>query len=68
MAKEKYVKSALEEWIREKNMSTNDFIKLIGCSRPTLWKAKRGIPISPAFAKRIEKITKGIVKPLYEPV
>ena len=60
--------SELEKWLRERNMTTNEFTKLVGCSRPVIWKAKRGIAICPLYAKRIYELTGGRVKPLMENV
>lgn len=55
--------SALEKWLRKRNMTTNRFIELVGCSRPTLWKVKRDIPICPLYAKRIYQLTNGEIIP-----
>lgn len=55
--------SALEMWLRKRNMSTNRFVQLIGCSRVVIWKAKREIGICPAYAKKIYEITGGEVSP-----
>jgi hypothetical protein len=60
--------SALEKWLRKKNMTTTHFVEMVGCSRPVVWKVKRGIPISPKYANRIIEITKGEIKPLTENV
>ncbi len=68
MAIEKYQDSALEIWLKERMMSTNDFVKLIGCSRPVIWKVKRGIPICPLYARKIYEFTAGKIKPLMKNV
>lgn len=60
--------SPMEKWLRKKNMSTTAFCKMVGCSRPVLWKVKRGLPISPQFANRIVELTDGEVNPKSEPV
>ena len=62
-----YNDSPLEIWIRKKHMKTNDFLKLVGCSRPVLWKAKKGLPISEHYAKKIFDATKGEVMPFHAP-
>lgn len=68
MQKIEFADSSMEKWLRKKNMSTTDFCKLVGCSRPVVWKVKRGIPISPKFAKKITELTDGEVCPKSEPV
>lgn len=68
MSIEKYQDSDLEKWLREKQMSTNDFVKMIGCSRPVVWKVKRGIAICPLYARKIYDFTGGRVKPSIKPV
>lgn len=55
--------SELENWLRNKNMTTNEFVALVGCSRQVIWKVKRNIPIDPKIAIRIQKITGNIVSP-----
>lgn len=60
--------SALEHWLRERNMKTVEFTRLVGCSRPTIWKVKRGIAICPYYARRVREITEGAVEPLIEKV
>ena len=60
--------SLLEKWLRKRNMSTNKFVQLVGCSRPVVWKVKRGIPICPLYAKRIFDITEGQIVPIIENV
>jgi hypothetical protein len=49
-------------------MTTNKFTELVGCSRPVVWKVKRGIPICPKYAKKIIEITKGEIIPLMQPI
>lgn len=63
-----YTNSEMENWLRKRMMKTNEFLKLLGCSRPTLWKVKRGIPVCPKYANKIIEITKGEVVPLMEKV
>ena len=60
--------SDLERWLRKRNMTTNRFVQLVGCSRPVVWKVKKGIAICPLYAKRIYEITEGEVRPLMEKV
>ena len=62
MPSHNYHESPLEIWLKENKMSTNEFVALIGCSRPTIWKAKRGIAISPGTAKKIYEFTNGDIK------
>lgn len=62
MPSHNYHESPLENWLKENKMSTNEFVALIGCSRPTIWKAKRGIAISPITANKIYDVTKGQIK------
>jgi hypothetical protein len=61
-------KSDLEIWLRKRQMTTNRFTELIGCSRPIIWKVKRGIAICPLYANRIYQLTGGEVKPIVEKV
>lgn len=58
--------SKLETWLRERNMSTNRFTELVGCSRPVIWKVKRGLPISPMYASRVRELTNGEIEPEIE--
>jgi hypothetical protein len=53
----------MEKWLRKKNMSTKEFVEKVGCSRPVVWKVKRGLPICPKYANKISKLTKGEVNP-----
>jgi predicted XRE-type DNA-binding protein len=57
--------SELELWIRKRNMTTNQFVKMVGCSRPTVWKVKKGIPISKEIAEKITLLTNGAIEPVY---
>lgn len=61
-----YKDSDLERWLRKRNMKTTHFAALVGCTRPIIWKVKRGIPICPFYAKRIYELTSGEVVPIYE--
>jgi len=61
-----YENSDLELWLRKKHMSTNEFVQLVGCSRPVVWKVKKGLPICPLYAKRIMEITLNEVNPKVE--
>ena len=58
---------SLENWLRQKNMTTNSFATLIECSRQVIWKVKRNIAIDPKIAKRIEEVT-GIAVEMTHPV
>ncbi len=60
--------SDLERWLRQRNMTTKHFVELVGCSRPVIWRVKKGIAICPMYAKRIYEITEGQVKPIVENV
>ena len=60
--------SQLEKWLKDKKMSTNRFVELVGCSRPVIWKVKRGIAICPLYAKRVFDLTNGNVQPICEKV
>lgn len=65
---QKTKESELEKWLRDHEMTTNEFTKKVGCSRPVIWKVKRGIPICPLYAKRIAELTGGKIMPLMESV
>jgi hypothetical protein len=65
---EDYKDSDMERWLRKRNMTTNRFAELVGCTRPILWKVKRGIPVCPLYANRIYELTSGEVVPVYERV
>lgn len=56
----------LKTWLKEQKISTNKFSEMIGCSRQITWKACRGIPICPKYAKKIYDLTDGKIKPNYE--
>lgn len=58
----------LETWLRNKNMTTKEFVTLIGCSRQVIWKVKRNFPIDPSIALEIEKATNGEVSPKSHPI
>ena len=68
MAIENYRESDLEKWLKERQMTTNDFVQLIGCSRPVVWKVKRGIPICTLYARKIYEFTGGKIRPLIKNV
>lgn len=68
MASENYRESDLEAWLKDRQMSTKAFTQLIGCSRPVVWKVKRGIPICPLYARKIYEFTAGKIKPLMKTV
>ena len=61
-----YADSALEKWLRARHMTTNNFVKLIGCARQTVWKVKKGVPICALYAKKIIEVTKGEVVPIVD--
>jgi len=63
-----YENSDLEKWLRKRQMTTKKFTELVGCSRPVIWKVKRGIAICPLYAKKIYEITNGEINPLTEKV
>lgn len=63
---EEIEQSQLERWLRQRNMTTNRFTELVGCSRTVIWKVKKGIAICPLYAKRIIQITGGEIMPLIE--
>ena len=65
---EDWKSSDLELWLRKRSMTTARFAELVGCTRPVLWKVKRGIPVCPLYAKRIYELTNGEVVPVYERV
>lgn len=58
--------SALEKWLRKRQMTTNRFTELVGCSRTVIWKVKRGIAICPLYARRISQLTCGEIVPSVE--
>lgn len=60
--------SNLEKWLRARHMTTKKFVELVGCSRPVVWKVKRGIAICPLYAKKIYELTGGEIRPLVHPV
>ena len=57
--------SPLEKWLVKKNMSTKEFVEIIGCSRIIVWKAKRGKTISSSYALKIKEATQGEVYPRF---
>ena len=50
--------SPLTQWLIKEKMSTLKFAKLIGCSRQTVWKVKRGIAVSPTISQKIKLVTR----------
>lgn len=60
-----YSDSPLEKWLVKKNMSTKEFVEIIGCSRIIIWKAKRGRKISSLYALKIRDATQGEVLPRF---
>ncbi len=60
--------SDLENWLRSRNMTTKQFIDIIGCSRQTIWKCKKGSALSPDIAHRIMEVTNNQVSPKIETV
>ncbi len=56
----------LEIWLRHRNMSTIEFTKMVGCSRPVVLKVKKNIPICPKYADKIIELTNGLVEVLIE--
>lgn len=57
------MKKNLEEWLRERNMQTVDLAKITHLSRVTIWKVKKGLPISEESAFKIIRTTSGEVHP-----
>ena len=57
--------SPLEKWLRKKNMSTKDFVSIIGCSRIIIWKVKTGRKISKEYALKIADATQQEVYPRF---
>ncbi len=57
--------SPLEKWLRKKNMSTKEFVEIIGCSRIIIWKVKTGRTISKAYAIKIAEATQNEVYPRF---
>jgi hypothetical protein len=47
----------LETWLRKRNMTTKQFTEMVGCSRPVIWKVKKGLTVSPQIAHRIQELT-----------
>lgn len=60
--------SKLEKWLRKRNMTTQSFANLVGCSRQIIWKAKTGSTICPLYANKIYLHTNGEVMPASENV
>lgn len=58
-----YENSKMELWLRKKRITTNEFSKLVGCSRQVIWKIKRNMPICPKFGQMIFSLTKGEISP-----
>jgi hypothetical protein len=68
MIKEECESSLLGVWLRKKCIKSGQFSQMVGCSRPVIWKVKRGIAISPAHAKKIFDLTGGEIEPKTEKV
>jgi hypothetical protein len=61
-------KSDLHAWLQKRRIKTTAFAEMVQCTRAIIWKAKRGIPICPLFARRIRDLTGGEILPLSNPV
>jgi hypothetical protein len=68
MLTEQCENSDMGKWLKKNYINAKDFQKKVGCSRPIILKVKKGIPISPLYAKRIFDLTKGEVNPVSQPV
>lgn len=53
----------LESWLREECKSTIDFAREVGCTKMTLSRVKRGIPVSKKVSIIIYHLTNGKVRP-----
>jgi len=58
----------LDQWLRANGMETQKFAKMVGCTRKTIHKVKKFMPIKPDFAKTIFLITGGQVCPVQKEV
>jgi biotin operon repressor len=56
-------KSPMEIYLRKNNMSLKNFAEVIGCSRQTIWKIKKGMAITTDLSYRIFSCTRGEVQP-----
>lgn len=56
-----YENSTLEKWLRENNITTKRFSKLVGCSRVTIYKAKLDAGITSKISNKIKELTDGEV-------
>ena len=56
--------NSLENWLRKNFMETNEFVKLVGCSRQIIWKVKKNMKVSEKISKKIQEITNGEVVPI----
>lgn len=65
--KDKIYTSPIERFLRKHNMKLNDLAKEIGCTRQTLWKLKKCLPITPEIAYKVFKFTEGEVAPAVSP-
>ena len=51
----------IEEYLRSKYMTVDEFSKKVGCCRQTIWRMKNDFPISFSNSKKIELLTEGQV-------
>lgn len=54
-------KITLGEWQKKRRLQTQTLVEMVGCCRPVICKAKRGIAISSRYSKKIYQITGGQV-------
>lgn len=58
----------LKKWLKKRNMTTNEFVALVGCSRQVIWKVTRNMAIDTKIAERIKTLTDGEICPVNHPV
>lgn len=64
MSKNKIEPITLQAWIKKKQIKTKHFMQQVGCSKPVISKAKKGLPICTKYAHKIIELTNGEVVPL----
>lgn len=47
----------LDKWLRKNFMETNEFCKLVGCSRQIIWRVKKNKKVSEKILKKIREVT-----------
>ena len=54
----------LEIWMKERGFKIEQLAKVLGVTRQTIWKLRKGEPCEPETAQKLYFFTNGAVKPI----